>query len=53
MMTDELVELELAGENRSIRRKPARVLRYPPQIPHGLSLIRTLADAVGNRQLTA
>jgi hypothetical protein len=42
----------LAGGNRSTRRKPALVLLCPPEIPHDLTRVRTLAIAVGNRPLT-
>jgi hypothetical protein len=39
--------------NRLSRRKPAPVPLCPPQIPHDLTLVRTLASEVERRRLTA
>jgi hypothetical protein len=39
--------------NRSTRRKPASVPLCPPQIPHGLTRVRTRAAAVGSKWLIA
>jgi hypothetical protein len=43
----------IGRRNRNIRRKPAPVSLCPVQIPHDLTSDRTLAAAVGSRQLTA
>jgi hypothetical protein len=42
----------LDGRNRSTRSKSVSVPRLPPQIPHDLNRARTLAAAMGSRQLS-
>jgi hypothetical protein len=39
--------------NRNTRRKTASVPRFPPQIPHDVTRVRTRAAAVGSLGLTA
>jgi hypothetical protein len=46
-------ERRIGRGNRSIRRKPAAVPLYPPQIQHVLTWARIRAAAVGSWRLTA
>jgi hypothetical protein len=44
--------MRIGKGNRCPRRKPAQMPLRPPQIPHDLTWVRTLAATVGSRRLT-
>jgi hypothetical protein len=43
---------DIDRENRRTRRKTCPSVTYPPQIPYGLTRVRTQDSAVGGRRLT-
>jgi hypothetical protein len=47
-----LMEWYWQGKTEELGEKPVPVPLCPPQIPHGLTRLRTQASAVGGRRLT-